>query len=88
MTNHYGDDVMMMSVACPRFDLLHVMIDEPDDTLDYRVAHHIVAVHQRQNLAFNVPYTMTQIQLYLKFARAHKPELTPEVGGTEPCVPL
>ena len=31
-----------------RFDLLHVMIDEPDDILDYRVAQHIVSVHQRQ----------------------------------------
>ena len=31
-----------------RFDLLHVMIDEPDDVLDYRIAQHIVAVHQNQ----------------------------------------
>ncbi|EIE23406.1 MCM-domain-containing protein [Coccomyxa subellipsoidea C-169] len=60
-----------------RFDLLHVMIDEPDDILDYRVASHIVAVHQRQDQAFEVPYSMGQLQLYLKYARAHKPELTP-----------
>ncbi|BDA47708.1 DNA replication licensing factor MCM6 [Coccomyxa sp. Obi] len=60
-----------------RFDLLHVMIDEPDDILDYRVASHIVAVHQSQDRAFDVPYTMQQVQLYLKYARAHKPELTP-----------
>ena len=33
---------------CRRFDLLHVMIDEPDDVLDYRIAQHIVAVHQCQ----------------------------------------
>lgn len=56
------------------------MIDEPDDILDYRVANHIVAVHQRQDQAFDVPYTMNETQLYLKYARAHKPELTQEVS--------
>lgn len=67
-----------------RFDLLHVMIDEPDDILDYRVASHIVAVHQRQDQAFDVPYSMAQVQRYLKYARAHKPELTPSVRGSTP----
>ena len=62
-----------------RFDLLHVMIDDPDDIMDYRIASHIVAVHQRQDQAFDVPYTMSDIQLYLKYARAHKPELTESV---------
>ena len=67
-----------------RFDLLHVMIDEPDDIMDYRIASHIVAVHQRQDQAFDVPYTMSDIQLYLKYARAHKPELTESVRHP-PC---
>ena len=62
-----------------RFDLLHVMIDDPDDIMDYRIASQIVAVHQRQDQAFDVPYTMSDIQLYLKYARAHKPELTESV---------
>lgn len=59
---------------------MHVMIDEPDDIMDYRIASHIVAVHQRQDQAFDVPYTMAEIQLYLKYARAHKPELTAAVS--------
>ena len=59
---------------------MHVMIDDPDDIMDYRIASHIVAVHQRQDQAFDVPYTMTDIQLYLKYARAHKPELTAAVS--------
>ena len=63
-----------------RFDLMHVMIDDPDDIMDYRIASHIVAVHQRQDQAFDVPYTMADIQLYLKYARAHKPELTAAVS--------
>jgi hypothetical protein len=64
---------------------MHVMIDDPDDIMDYRIASHIVAVHQRQDQAFDVPYTMIDIQLYLKYARAHKPELTAAVSGF-PCL--
>ena len=59
---------------------MHVMIDDPDNIMDYRIASHIVAVHQRQDQAFDVPYTMADIQLYLKYARAHKPELTAAVS--------
>ena len=55
------------------------MIDEPDDVLDYQVASHIVSVHQKKDQAFTAPYTMTQIQRYIKFARSLKPQMTPEV---------
>lgn len=34
-----------------RFDLLHVMIDEPDEGADFRIAHHIVQV--RASPCFN-----------------------------------
>ena len=70
-----------------RFDLLHIMIDTPDDGADFHVASHIVAVHQRRDAAFTVPYTMAQMQRYIKFARAIKPELTEEVrGGVPLCI--
>ena len=62
-----------------RFDLLHIMIDEPDDVLDFQVARHIVNVHQKRDQAFTAPYSMTQIQRYIKFARSLKPRMTPEV---------
>ena len=55
------------------------MIDEPDDVLDFQVARHIVAVHQKKDQAFQAPYSMTQIQRYIKFARSLKPRMTPEV---------
>ena len=45
---------LMAHMRC-RFDLLHVMIDEPDDILDYRIAQHIVSVHQRQVGSFGPP---------------------------------
>jgi len=70
-----------------RFDLLHIMIDEPDDVLDYQVASHIVAVHQKKDQAFTAPYTMTQIQRYIKFARSLKPQMTPE-APPPPLLPL
>lgn len=63
-----------------RFDLLHIMIDEPDEEMDAAVARHIVGVHQRRERAFNVPYTMGQVQRYIKFARAITPRMTPEVN--------
>ncbi len=56
------------------------MIDEPDDVLDFQVARHIVNVHQKKDQAFNAPYSMTQIQRYIKFARSLKPRMTPEVS--------
>ena len=62
-----------------RFDLLHIMIDEPDDALDFQVATHIVAVHQKKDQAFTAPYAMLQIQKYIKFARSFKPRMSPEV---------
>ncbi len=62
-----------------RFDLMHIMIDEPDDMVDRQVAQHIVAVHQRRDRAFNVPYTMKQMQCYIKYCRSHKPQMSEEV---------
>ncbi len=55
------------------------MIDEPHDALDYQIASHIVSVHMRRDAAFAVPYDMRQVQRYLKYARAFRPEMTPEV---------
>lgn len=57
------------------------MIDEPDALMDERIANHIVAVHQRRDLALDAPYRMPQIQTYIRFARTIRPELTEEVGG-------
>ena len=61
-----------------RFDLVHVMIDEPDEFRDYNLARHIVNLHQRQDEAMNVDYTLQQLQSYIRFARSIRPKLTPE----------
>lgn len=62
-----------------RFDLMHIMIDEPDEEMDTAVAKHIIGVHQQRERAFNVPYTMGQVQRYIKYARAIMPRMTPQV---------
>ena len=61
-----------------RFDLVHVMIDEPDEFHDYNLARHIVALHQRRERAINVDYTLQQLQRYIRYARTIRPKLTPE----------
>ena len=61
-----------------RFDLVHVMIDEPDEFHDYTLARHIVALHQRREQAVNPPYSLQQLQRYIRYARTIRPKLTPE----------
>ena len=63
-----------------RFDMMHVMIDEPDDDMDVQIATHIVKVHQRRERAFNVPYTMAQVQRYIRYARSIKPQISAQVS--------
>lgn len=59
--------------------MMHVMIDDPDDDMDLQIANHIVKVHQRRERAFNVPYTMPQVQRYIKYARSIRPQMNAEV---------
>ena len=59
---------------------MHVMIDEPDDDMDTQIATHIVKVHKRRELAFNVPYTMAQMQRYIRYARTIRPQMNEQVG--------
>ncbi|CAG9465683.1 unnamed protein product [Pedinophyceae sp. YPF-701] len=61
-----------------RFDLVHVMIDEPDPAADTAIAEHIVGVHQNRSDAFSVPYTTEQLQRYIKYVKTIRPQLTPQ----------
>ncbi|KAJ7516860.1 hypothetical protein O6H91_21G001800 [Diphasiastrum complanatum] len=69
-------NVALPPAILSRFDLVHVMIDEPDDDLDYNIARHIVSVHQRQEAALSPEFTMAELQRYIAYARTLKPELT------------
>lgn len=69
-------NVALPPAILSRFDLLHVMIDEPDAHLDQQIASHILSVHQGHGVALNPPYTMEQMQCYIKYARAIKPHIS------------
>lgn len=63
-----------------RFDLLHVMLDELTEEDDGRIAAHIVALHKDPAATIGrAPFTMEQLQRFIKFARAIKPRITTEV---------
>lgn len=64
------------------------MIDEPNDAHDFAVASHILSVHRDGHRGFDVPYAMGDVQRYIKYARAIKPEITAEVRAPRPLLPL
>lgn len=66
------------------------MLDETTEAQDVRIAEHILNVHRHGQQAFEaVPYKVEDMQRYIKYARAIKPEMTPQVGaGTAPALPL
>ena len=72
-------NVALPPAILSRFDLLHVMVDEPDEAADAAVAAHIVALHQRPTtaLAGVAPYSTPQLQRYVRLARAYRPVLPP-----------
>lgn len=70
-------NVALPPAILSRFDLLHVMVDEPDPHMDAQIANHILSVHQGAGAAISPPYSMERMQCYLKYARAIKPRITP-----------
>ncbi|KAK1276112.1 Protein PROLIFERA [Acorus gramineus] len=61
-----------------RFDLVYVMIDEPDDQTDYHIAHHIVRVHQKREEALAPAFTTAQLKRYIAYAKTFRPKLNSE----------
>ncbi|ONI11688.1 hypothetical protein PRUPE_4G121000 [Prunus persica] len=58
-----------------RFDLVYVMIDDPDDETDYHIAHHIVRVHQKREEALTPEFSTAQLKRYIVYAKTLKPKL-------------
>ena len=69
-------NVALPPAILSRFDLLHVMIDDPDPHADAQIANHILSVHQGAGAALNPPYNTERMQCYLKYARSIKPRLS------------
>ena len=58
-----------------RFDLVYIMIDEPDETTDYHIAHHIVRVHQKREEALDPAFSTAELKRYIAFAKSLKPQV-------------
>ncbi|OIT06439.1 PREDICTED: DNA replication licensing factor MCM6 [Nicotiana attenuata] len=71
-------NVALPPAILSRFDLVYVMIDDPDDQTDYNIAHHIVRVHQKRENAVDPPFSTAQVKRYITYAKTLKPKLTAE----------
>lgn len=71
-------NIAMPPAILSRFDLVHCMIDEPDEVSDFSIARHIINVHQKRDNAdaLRSPYTTSELQRYIRYARSLKPKLT------------
>lgn len=56
-----------------RFDLVYIMLDEPDEINDYNIAHHIVRVHQKREEALSPAFTTAEIKRYITYAKTINP---------------
>ncbi|TMW85280.1 hypothetical protein EJD97_023391, partial [Solanum chilense] len=71
-------NVALPPAILSRFDLVYVMIDDPDDQTDYNIAHHIVRVHQRRQNPVDPPFSTAQVKRYIMYAKTLKPKLSAE----------
>ncbi|XP_044495392.1 DNA replication licensing factor MCM6 [Mangifera indica] len=71
-------NVALAPAILSRFDLVYVMIDDPDDQTDYHIAHHIVRVHQKRENALAPAFTTAQLKRYIAYAKTLKPKLSME----------
>ncbi|KAL4590625.1 hypothetical protein LXL04_003562 [Taraxacum kok-saghyz] len=71
-------NVALPPAILSRFDLVYVMIDDPDDTVDYHIASHIVRVHQKRENVIAPTFTTAQLKRYIQVAKSKKPKLSVE----------
>lgn len=71
-------NVALPPAILSRFDLVYVMIDDPDDQTDYHIAHHIVRVHQKREDALTPSFSTAELKRYIAYAKTLKPKLNPD----------
>ncbi|WOL02199.1 DNA replication licensing factor MCM6 [Canna indica] len=71
-------NVALPPAILSRFDLVYIMIDEPDDNTDYHIAHHIVRVHQKREDALAPAFSNAELKRYISYAKSLKPQLSSE----------
>jgi DNA replication licensing factor MCM6 len=68
-------NVALPPAILSRFDLVYIMIDEPDENTDYHIAHHIVRVHQKREEALAPSFNTAELKRYIAFAKSLKPQV-------------
>lgn len=58
-----------------RFDLFFVVLDECDDTVDYRIARQIVESRKDPHGASMAHFSTSQIAQYVRYARTINPKV-------------
>lgn len=71
-------NVALPPAILSRFDLVYVMIDEPDENTDYHIAHHIVRVRQMREDALAPEFTVAELKRYIAYGKSLKPQLSSE----------
>jgi len=68
-------NVALPPAILSRFDLVYIMIDDPDDVTDYHIASHIVRVHQKREEALAPTFTTAELKRYIAYAKTLKPKV-------------
>eukprot|EP00826_Nyctotherus_ovalis_P007445 TRINITY_DN11868_c0_g1_i11.p1 TRINITY_DN11868_c0_g1~~TRINITY_DN11868_c0_g1_i11.p1 ORF type:complete len:521 (-),score=110.70 TRINITY_DN11868_c0_g1_i11:324-1886(-) len=63
-----------------RFDLFFIVLDKRMDEMDRAIARHIVNLHRRKDDAIIPDFSTQDLQRYIRFARALKPQFTKEAA--------
>lgn len=71
-------NVALSAPILSRFDLFFVVLDECNPEADRQVAEHILKVHRCEEEAVQPPFTLEEMQRYIRFCRTIHPKLTVE----------
>jgi DNA replication licensing factor MCM6 len=71
-------NVSLSAPILSRFDLFFVVLDNSDEKSDYHVAKHILDVHRCEEEAIESPFSVQQMQKYIRFAKTINPKLCEE----------
>lgn len=75
-------NINMSAPIMSRFDLFFVVLDECNESVDERLARHIVNIHRLRDDAVQPEFSTEQLQRYIRFARFLQPVFNDEAKAT------
>eukprot|EP01105_Mastigella_eilhardi_P012082 TRINITY_DN2780_c0_g1_i2.p1 TRINITY_DN2780_c0_g1~~TRINITY_DN2780_c0_g1_i2.p1 ORF type:complete len:709 (-),score=192.76 TRINITY_DN2780_c0_g1_i2:873-2750(-) len=64
-----------------RFDLFFIVLDECNEEIDRKIAEHILNTHQKQNETLVGPYSVTDLQTYIRYCKIIQPRIAGNTVG-------